>query len=222
MRQLIDAECSVIAPNGGYFPCSQTPDAAESYLGYRAAVRAAPWPTSPGAGPDPPGFHASPLPGKSTLRKRRNRGQAGALRAPPAREHGSSQFRPHDDAGGSGNRLQRFAVSKLASDFTTSGHRLAERGRRAPDRDAGADRPRGIRGLRPDSRYRVPASLTRARARGASPANPAGTPLATASPAASTSPCPCPAFQVSGRSLSDALERGMTTYREVVMAVIST
>ncbi len=30
------------------------------------------------------------------------------------------------------------------------------------------------------------------------------------------------AFQVSGRSLSDALERGMTIYREVVMAAIST
>ena len=30
------------------------------------------------------------------------------------------------------------------------------------------------------------------------------------------------AFQVSGRSLSDAPERGMTTYREVVMAGIST
>jgi hypothetical protein len=33
---------------------------------------------------------------------------------------------------------------------------------------------------------------------------------------------PCPSFQVSGRSLSDALERGMTAYREVVMAAIST
>jgi hypothetical protein len=32
----------------------------------------------------------------------------------------------------------------------------------------------------------------------------------------------CPVFQVSGRSLSDALEGGMTTYREVVMAAIST
>jgi len=32
----------------------------------------------------------------------------------------------------------------------------------------------------------------------------------------------CPAFQVSGKSLGDALERRMTTYREVVMAAIST
>jgi hypothetical protein len=32
----------------------------------------------------------------------------------------------------------------------------------------------------------------------------------------------CPAFQVSGRSLSDALERSLTTYREVVMTAIST
>jgi len=32
---------------------------------------------------------------------------------------------------------------------------------------------------------------------------------------------PRPAFQVSGRSLSDVLERSMITYREVVMAAIS-
>jgi len=31
---------------------------------------------------------------------------------------------------------------------------------------------------------------------------------------------PRPAFQVSGRSLSDALEQSMITYREVVMAAI--
>jgi hypothetical protein len=31
-----------------------------------------------------------------------------------------------------------------------------------------------------------------------------------------------PCFQVSGKSLSDVLERSLTTYREVVMAAIST